>query len=1177
MRCSGCGKENAPGVKFCGACGARLDVCCPTCQAMNPGGNRYCNSCGAALATETPPTPEAYTPGHLARKIRSSRESLAGERKQITVLFADLKGSLELLADRDPEDARVLLDAVLERMMEAVHRYEGTVNQVMGDGIMALFGAPLACEDHAVRACYAALRMHRAVAAAGEEFRRRLGVDVQIRVGVNSGEVVVRSIGNDLQMDYSAVGQTTHLAARMEQIARPGSTLITAATRRLAERAIEADPQGPIPVRGLREPVEVWELRRAAPSTSGLAAVAGLRAPILGRAAPLATVETLRARAGEGHGQVVTLVGEPGVGKSRLILEVMRAAVEDGWRTLDGACVSYGTPTPYLPVRTLLVSYFQVEDEDDARRIREKVAARLLALDTTLATAVSPILALGNVANEDAGWAALEPSERRQRIFRAVRELLLKESERAPLVLVVENLHWADSETQALLDYLAAELRAARVLIVVSARPEYVHDWPAGAAVTEVLLEPLPEGTAHALVDQLLGPDPDLQPLKQRLVEHTEGNPFFLEESVKALVETQELVGEAGAYRLARPLGSVQIPDRVQAVLAARIDRLPPGGKSCLQAGAAIGHEVPVTLLQAVLDLPDDDLMHGLADLEAAGFIRPTALYPDLAYAFKHAITLDVAYASLLKERRRSLHARILEALESTYEGDRRAEHVERLADHALRAEAWPKAVDYLRDAGHRAVARSANKEAAAFYENALRAVAHLPESPDAVAAAVDIRLDLRPPLLQLGRLDDIRRLSKEAEAIAQQIGDEERLARAYTYLINYHYLLGETARTIDYGARCLAIAERRGDATLATLARRYLGHSHHAQGQHRLAREVLEDNVSALEARPAGDVAAVTSYVASRAWLAWTLADQGEFDRADACLDRARTRAEDARHPYSQAIAWTLTGLVWRERGQLERALPPLTRSLALCEQANLSVWQPIVSALLGATLVALDRKDDGEGLLREAIRRAEALGVMAYLARWMVLLGEGLLARGDASAARAAADRAIELALAHGERGHEAMAWRLIGDIAARGPVEDFGSAREAYEQALSIADELGLRPLAARTHFHLGQLQRGLGRLEDAEEHVARAVVLFADMGMRYWLEQSEPELKALGRLIIVARSNVDLVEDLRHQFAGDPEIILDRRRGDAKRDVRAERRHHGVDRALRARGLAVVLPP
>ena len=1175
MRCSGCDTDNAPHAKFCGGCGARLDVRCPTCDAMNPAANRFCNGCGTALAIARRfEAPHAYTPGHLARRILSSRESLAGERKQVTVLFADVKGSLELLADRDPEDGRLLLDAVLEKLIEAVHRYEGTVNQVMGDGIMALFGAPLACEDHAVRACYAALRMHRAVGAAAEDFRRRFGVDVQLRVGLNSGEVVVRSIGSDLRMDYSAVGPTTHLAARMEQLARPGSTLITFATRRLAGGAIEAEPQGRMPIKGLREPAEVWELLRATPTARGMSPVGVAGAPLEGRADELATLASLRAEAGGGRGRVALLVGEAGVGKSRLVRELTRGALDQGWRALAGACVSYGTPVPYLPLRALLGAYFAIEEQDDAPRIRERVAAGVQALDPALADAVSPILALGNVANDDAAWAALEPSERRQRIFRAVADVLRRESERAPLLLVVENLHWADSETQALLDHLAVQLRDARVFIVGTARPELLHDWPPAAVVTELQLGPLSGASARALADHLLGPDPALAPLKQRLVDHTEGNPFFLEESVHALVETQALVGEPGRYRLGKPIGSVQIPDRVQAVVAARIDRLPAHGKSLLQAGAAIGHDVPVGLLQSVAEVPADELMHGLAELEAAGFLRRVALYPDLVYAFKHAITLDVAYASLLKEQRRALHARILEALTGAYPDERRAEHVERLAYHAVRAERWSYAITYLREAGDRALARSANKEAAAFYEEALGAVAHLPENRETLGAAADIRLDLRPPLLQLGRLDDIRRLSKEAEAIAQRLGDEARLARAYTYLINYHYLLGEPERTIDYGSRCLAIATRRGDAALATLARRFLGHSYHAQGQHRLAREALEDNVAALEAQDADDTATTTAYVASCGWLAWSLADQGDFERAEACLERARARAEAARHPYSQAIAWTLTGLVRRERGQLEGAVPPLARSLELCEQAHLTVWQPVVAAQLGAAFVALDRKDDGEALLREAVRRAEALGVMAYLARWMVHLGEGLLARGDVAGARAAADRAIELALAHGERAHEAMAWRLIADIAARGSVAEFTAAREAYEQALAIGDELGLRPLVARTHFHLGQLERRRGHLEDAEEHVARAVVLFAGMGMRYWLEQSEPELRALGRLVIVARSNVDLFEYLRRQFAGAPEIVLDRRLAPAQPAERLERRQRAVDAALRARGLAVV---
>jgi len=1160
VQCARCQHDNAAEAKFCMECGARL------------------GSVDAARAE----TPTAYTPAHLAGKIRSARERLTGERKQVTVLFADLKGSLELLADRDPEDARVLLDTVLERMMEAVHRYEGTVNQVMGDGIMALFGAPVAHEDHAVRACYAALRMHRAMARGAEEVRRRLGVDVQIRVGINSGEVVVRSIGNDLQMDYSAIGQTTHLAARMEQLARPGTTLITAATYRLAERFVEGASQGPMPIKGLRDPVEVWELKRATPVTSTLGAAAGrTQTAMLGRAAEIDTLRRLLGRAQEGRGQLVTLIGEPGVGKSRLVWELSREAAAGGWQMHEAACVSYGALTPYLPVRNLLTKYFDVEDGDDARRIREKVATRMVALDPRLAGGVSAILALGNVPTDDADWAALEPMERRRRILKIVRDLLTAESRRAPLMLVVDNLQWADSETQALIEEIAAGLAEARMLVFVSTRPEQRRDWSSTGDVTEIRLDPLPATTAAALVDTILGDAQELTPLKRRLVGQTEGNPFFLEEIVQGLVETHALSGERGRYRLGKPVETIHIPDRVQAVLAARIDRLSQRGKACLQASAAIGADVPVALLQAVADTPADELLHVLADLEAADLLRQSALVPDLAYSFKHAITQEVAYSTLLKDQRRALHARVVESLEARYQGERRAEHVERLAYHALRAETWAKAVAYLREAGERAVARSANREAVAFYEDALGALRRLPESRETFDLALDLRLELRPPLLQLGRLDDIHRLSKEAESMAQQVGDEERLARAYAYLVNYHYMLGEPARTVDYGARCLDIAERRGDPALATLARRYLGLSHHAQGHHRMAIQVLEDNVAALAADLARgpSTTRTTAYVASSAWLAWALADLGEFERADACLDRARAEADGARHPYSQAIAWTLTGAVWYARGQVDRAVPTFGRSLEICEQASLSVWQPIPATLLGACLLALDRKDDGIALLRDGVRRAESLGVMAYLSRWMVHLAEGQLATGDLRAARVTADRAMALALLHGERGHEAMAWRVLGDVSMREASVE--AARQAYEQTLALAEELGLRPLAARAHFDLGRLLRELGQLSDAEEHLSRAVVLFADLGMQSWLERAQPELKALGRLVIVERTNVNLFDYLTEEFAGDPDlrVILDRRHREPLHETAlrvAERRHHAIDQALRTRRLAVVIP-
>jgi class 3 adenylate cyclase len=654
-------------VKFCGECGARLDVTCPACRAANPPGNKFCHECGEPLAaggapaTAAPaappaPSPQSYTPPHLAERIISSRGALEGERKQVTVLFADLKGSMELLADRDPEEARRLLDPVLERMMEAVHRYEGTVNQVMGDGIMALFGAPLAHEDHAVRACYAALRMQDAVKQYADEVWRAESVRVQIRVGLNSGEVVVRSIGSDLHMDYTAVGQTTHLAARMEQLASPGSILLAPDTLQLAEGYVQVKGLGPVQVRGLSEPVEVYELVGAGTARSRLQAIAarGLTR-FVGRDTELETLRQSLDRAGGGQGQVVALVGEPGVGKSRLVWEFTHSHRTQGWLVLESGSVSYGKATSYLPVIDLLRLYFQIEPADDHRRMRQKVLGRVLDLDEALRPALSPLLSLLDVPAEDAQWQALDPAQRRERTFEAVKRLLLRESQEQPLLLVFEDLHWIDAETQALLDSLVESLPTQRLLLLVNYRPEYEHTWHRKTYYRELRLDPLPPESADALLASLLGSAPALEPLQRTLVARTEGNPFFLEESVRALVEMGALVGERGAYRLGRPLDAIQVPATVQAVLAARTDRLAPEDKRLLQCATVIGKDVPYPLLQAVADLSEPALRQGLARLQAAEFLYETSLYPEAEYTFKHALTHEVAYGSLLQERRRAI------------------------------------------------------------------------------------------------------------------------------------------------------------------------------------------------------------------------------------------------------------------------------------------------------------------------------------------------------------------------------------------------------------------------------------------------------------------------------------------------------------------------------------------
>src|SRR5262252_5823365 len=412
MKCPRCQHESAADAVFCQECGTWLEVACPACGTANQLGAKFCKKCGQAVgaASSAPvvlPSPEAYTPKHLAEKILISKAALEGERKHVTVLFADLKGSMELLADRDPEEARKILDPVLEHMMEAVHRFEGTVNQVMGDGIMALVGAPLAHEDHAVRACYAALHMQEAIGRYAEALRRQQGLDVQIRVGLNAGEVVVRAIGNDLHMDYTAVGQTTHLAARLEQLARPGTALLTADTLRLVEGYVEVQPLGPVPVKGLPTPIAIYELRRAGPVRSRLqAAVARGLTRFVGRQTELAALHQALERAGAGHGQVVALLGEAGVGKSRLVYEVVHSHRTQGWLVLESASVSYGKATPYFPVLDLLKRYAQVEDSDDTRTIRARVTGQVLTLDAALQETIPALLALLDALPEDSPFRA---------------------------------------------------------------------------------------------------------------------------------------------------------------------------------------------------------------------------------------------------------------------------------------------------------------------------------------------------------------------------------------------------------------------------------------------------------------------------------------------------------------------------------------------------------------------------------------------------------------------------------------------------------------------------------------------------------------------------------------------------------------------------------------------------
>jgi tetratricopeptide (TPR) repeat protein len=946
-----------------------------------------------------------------------------------------------------------------------------------------------------------------------DELRHAQGVEVQIRVGLNSGDVVVRSIGSDLRMDYTAVGQTTHLAARMEQLAAPGSIRLTAGTLQQAEGFVQVTPLGPVPIKGLGEPAEVFELVGAGAARTRLEAAArrGLTR-FVGRNAELEQLRDALDRSGQGHGQVVAVVGEPGVGKSRLVWELIHSHRVHGWLVAQSASVSYGKATAYLPVIELLRSYFEIGSRDDPRKVREKVTGKVLTLAPALGSAVPALLALLDVPVDEASWHALDPPQRRQQTLDAVKRLLLRESEVQPLVVIFEDLHWIDGETQTLLDGLIESLPAARLLLLVNYRPEYQHAWGGRSYYRQLRIDPLRPESADELLETLVGPDAVLGPLKQLLVERTEANPLFLEESVRALVEIGALVGERGSHRLTRPVEQLTIPATVQAILAARIDRLGPEAKRLLQAASVVGKDVPMPLLLAIADAPEPEVRAELANLQAAEFLYETRLFPDLEYTFKHALTHEVAYQGLLHERQRALHARITEAIERLA-GERTAEQAERLAHHALRGELWEKAVAYLRQAGLRAIARGAYREAVAHLAQAVRALRGLPETRETTELSIDLRLDLRHALLPLGEPVRMGEHLYEAEVLARTLGDQRRLARIATFMVIQCLSSGNYDEAVTFGQEALTIARTLGDRPIEVVATSFLGYTHAARGEFSDAAAFLERNV-ALE----GDLryerfgAPNIQSVVSGARLADVLSELGRFDEAIKHAEAAVQIAEAADHPFSLFGALSDLGRAHLRRGELSRATRVLERVLDLCRTWQIVIGRPVAAATLGVAYALAGRREEALRLVVGAIDEGRRRENHIRPAAIPLCAGTAYLLAGQIDAAASHVREALTLSRRLEARASEAHALCLAGDVASAREAKD---AEGCYREAQVLADTLGMRPLVAHCYLGLGKLYRRTDKREEAQEHLATATTMYREMGMTYWLEKADTEVTELGR--------------------------------------------------------------
>ena len=982
----------------------------------------------------------------------------AGERKLVSVLFADIRGSTALIDGLDPELAMGLLDPAVNAMSEAVQRFGGTVNRVQGDGIMALFGAPLASEDHAVRACLSAQAIIEGVAA--------LHGGLQVRVGVNSGEVVIRAVGNDPH-DYDAVGVTAHVAHRLEQLAAPGSVCLAGRTALLARGAVELEQLGLKALAGIGEPVEVfrlisaherpgWELRTAT----------GMMTGFVGRDGDLRQLESALDRAWLGRGQVVSVVGEAGIGKSRLAHEFISRVPQGGWTVVSASAFAHAEGTPYRLAAEILRAWLGVSRNDDMADVARKLAQSLplLGLGPNQASAAAPQQSLLDLKVTDAEWAQMSPEWRRDRILPVLATVMLRESAVAPLLLLVEDLHWADPQSVQMIEALIHRMGGARLLLLTTARTAQRLTWAQAGHrgyCASLPLAPLDAEAANTLLASMLGQEPDLAELRARIVARAGGTPLFLEEFCRALLEQGVVVRTAPnmpqgpALQITRSAGSVAIPVSVQAILATRIDQLAPDERRLLQIAAVIGKDVPSAILAGVAGLPRSVLQYRVTSLVAAEFLyevrsNDPAQVED--YTFKHALTQSVAYDGMLRRQQRDLHARVLMTMEALA-ADRAEEMTETLAEHALRGEAWERATTLAARAGQRANSRSAYHSAIGFFEQAITASSHLPETPQTLAQAIDLRLGLR---VALGPASEYRRVLEvmdQVRDLAIRLGDAHRIAQVEVSRSIGQSVLGMVAESVQTGAAALALARALGDPATRLNAAYAYGQALWFAGELSQAAEVMTEHLYLArgELRLSSTGTSGTASVLLMVCLANTHSLLGASDTALTLAGEAAEIARLTAKPYDISYAHLAHGVAHLMAGDALKASSALEGSLEVYRMAKIAILLPSVSRFLGPAWVAIGRQEAALELTREGLLASRGSGALT--------------------------------------------AWCGLAHAHALPPEPALIQLAESSGMAL----ELGCRPLAVLALRRLGEVLLSLARREEATPHLRQALELARQTGM------------------------------------------------------------------------------
>jgi class 3 adenylate cyclase/predicted ATPase len=1074
----------------------------------------------------------------------AARGATGGERKLVTHLFSDLKGSTALIEGLDPEEARAIVDPALQLMMDAVHCYEGYVAQVPGDGIFALFGAPIAHEDHPQRALYAALLMQEEMRRYSDRLREQGHPPLLMRIGINTGEVVVRSIHKeDLHTDYVPVGRSTNIAARMEQLAAPGSILVSEQTHKLTAGYFEFKPLGKTQVKGIEEPLNVYEVLGAGPLRTRLqvAARRGLTR-FVGRHTEMEQIKRALEQAKAGHGQIVGVMGEPGVGKSRLFYE-FKLTSQSGCLVLEALSVSYGKASPYLPVIELLKTYFQIQPQDDERQRQAKVMGQVLTLDRSLEDTLPYLFSLLGIEDPTSSLQQMDAQIRRRRTFDALKRLFLRESLNQPLILIFEDLHWIDTETQGFLDTLSESVASARILLLVNYRPEYRPEWGQKTYYTQLRLAPLGKDEAEEFLTELLGTTAvgathasPLQALKQLILEKTEGNPFFIEEVVQTLAEEGLLMSERGNYRLEKAPAALHISPTVQGVLTARIDRLAPAERAFLHQLAIIGRQFPLSLVQKVVSQSEEDLYRLLSSLQSKEFLYEQPTFPEPEYLFKHALTQEVAYGTVLQDRRKALHERTAQAIEEVYQA-KLEDHYSDLAHHYSRSGNIQKAVDYLHLAGQQAIQRSANVEAISHLTNALELLKTLPDTPEHIQHELGLHLTLGPVLMNIRGMaaPEVDALYTRARELCQQVGETSQLFPVLFGFWRFSLLRAELPLARELGGQLLRLAQQAQDSALLLAAHRVLGTTLLWQGEIALAREHLEQGIALYDPqqhRPLAFVYGMDSGMTCQIFTAWVLWLLGYPDQALQRGQEGITTAHESSHPYSLSFALAYTAGLHQFRREGRLAQERAEAAMALSAEQGFAQNLSQAAILRGWALAEQGQGEEGIAQIRQGLAAYRATGAELLRPYYLALLAEAYVTGGQVEEGLKILAEALARVDKTGEHSYEAELYRIKGELSLQSAVHSQQSeipntqhptpstqaeaeAEACFLKAIDIARKQQAKSLELRATVSLARLWQQQGKQPTARNMLSTIYNWFTEGFDTKDLREAKTLLAALDR--------------------------------------------------------------